>query len=39
MNRLPPILFRDYLRHVVWPHVQLFGAAFLLLGVLFGMFG
>ena len=39
MRNLPPILRRDYVRHVLWPHVQLFGAALIFLAVLFGMFG
>lgn len=34
MNRLPPILARDYFWNVVWPHVQLFGATLLLLAIL-----
>jgi hypothetical protein len=37
MKDLPPILARDYFWNVVWPHVQLFGTAILLLMVLIGL--
>lgn len=39
MNRLPTILVRDYFRHIVWPHIQLFGALAILATIVFGVIG
>jgi hypothetical protein len=37
MNRLPPILARDYFWNVVWPHIQLFGLALVIGAIVIGM--
>lgn len=36
MNRLPRILFRDYIRNAIWPHVQVYGALLILAAIVFG---
>ena len=37
MRTLPPILFRDYLRHVIWPHVQLFSCCLAFGAIIIGL--
>lgn len=36
MTRLPRILARDYFRHAIWPHVQVYGALLILGVIIFG---